>query len=116
MQPLPRRRRLACAMATRSGRRTRRRASGALHGRERGETMKATELLGTRASNGKLGEPAPDDETLNAIVRDALRAPDHAALRPWRIFTVRGEARERLGDLFAEIEGGEGEALERARR
>lgn len=78
--------------------------------------MEATELLATRASNGKLGEPAPDDETLNAVLTDALRAPDHAALRPWKVFVVRGEARERLGDVFAEIEGGEGEALERARR
>lgn len=73
--------------------------------------MDAMELLATRASNGKLEEPAPDEETLNAILSAALRAPDHGALRPWRIFVVRGEARERLGEVFAEIEGGE-----RARR
>src|SRR5690606_29029944 len=69
--------------------------------------MEATELLATRASNGKLGEPAPDDATLHAILEAALRAPDHAALRPWRIFVVRGQAREKLGDLFAEIEDGD---------
>lgn len=78
--------------------------------------MEATELLAARASNGKLGEPAPDDATLDAIVSAALRAPDHGALRPWRVFAVRGDARARLGDVFAEVEGGEGEAVERARR
>ena len=79
--------------------------------------MEAIELLATRASNGKLGEPAPDDATLDAILTAALRAPDHGALRPWRVLVVRGEARERLGDLFAEIEGGASpEETERARR
>lgn len=79
--------------------------------------MEATELLATRASNGKLGEPAPDDATLDAILTAALRAPDHGALRPWKVFVVRGESRARLGDLFAEIEGGASEAeTERARR
>lgn len=79
--------------------------------------MEATELLATRASNGKLGEPAPDDATLEAILTAALRAPDHGALRPWKVFVVRGEARERLGDLFAEIEGGATEEqTARARR
>lgn len=81
--------------------------------------MNAMELLSTRASNGKLGEPAPDQATLHAILEAALRAPDHAMLRPWRVLLVRGEARARLGDVFAQIEGGEGadaETIERARR
>lgn len=64
--------------------------------------MDAIELLSTRASNGKLGEPAPDAETLNEILDAALRAPDHGALRPWKILVLRGEARARLGDLFRE--------------
>ena len=62
--------------------------------------MDALELLRTRASNGKLTEPAPDDETLQEIVQDALRAPDHAALRPWKILVIRGEGLKRLGELF----------------
>ena len=81
--------------------------------------MNAMELLSTRASNGKLAEPAPDDATLSAILAAALRAPDHAALRPWRVLLVRGDARARLGEVFAEVEAGEGadpEAIERARR
>jgi nitroreductase len=81
--------------------------------------MDAKELLATRVSNGKLGEPAPDDATVHEILEAALRAPDHAMLRPWRVFVLRGPARERLGDLFAEVErngGADGEAIQRARR
>ncbi|MEC7522528.1 MAG: nitroreductase [Myxococcota bacterium] len=64
--------------------------------------MDAMELLRTRASNGKLEAPAPDDATLAEILEAALRAPDHAALRPWKILTIRGEARDALGEVFAE--------------
>jgi len=64
--------------------------------------MDAHELLLTRASNGKLREPGPDDETLRAIVQEALRAPDHGLLRPWRLQLVRGTARERLGAVMRE--------------
>jgi nitroreductase len=78
--------------------------------------MDAIELLSTRSSHPKLAEPAPDDGTLRDILRDALRAPDHALLRPWRVLVVRGEGRERLGDVLADVEGGSDEARERARR
>jgi len=64
--------------------------------------MEALELLRTRASNGKLTEPAPDDDTLRLAMEAAARAPDHASLRPWRIRFVRGQARNRLGDLLAD--------------
>lgn len=64
--------------------------------------MDAMELLLNRASNGKLEAPAPDDEALDEILRAALRAPDHAALRPWTVLVIRGEARDRLGEVFAE--------------
>ena len=46
----------------------------------------------TRASSRSLDAPAPDEATLNEIPEAALRAPDHAALRPWRILVLRGEA------------------------
>jgi nitroreductase len=64
-------------------------------------TLSALELLASRASNGRLTEPAPDDATLAAIVDAALRAPDHALLRPWRVLSIRGDARAKLGDAFA---------------
>jgi nitroreductase len=64
--------------------------------------MDAIDLLMTRCSNGKLGEPAPDDETLQLAIQAAVRAPDHGALRPWRFQLIRGAARERLGKVMRE--------------
>jgi nitroreductase len=63
--------------------------------------MDAIELLKTRASNGKLSEPAPDEASLRIALEAAARAPDHGGLRPWRVHLVRGPARERLGELMA---------------
>lgn len=62
--------------------------------------MDALELLATRASNGKLGEPGPDAAAVRLALLAAARAPDHALLRPWRVRLVRGVARDRLGELF----------------
>lgn len=59
-------------------------------------------MLLTRASNGKLGDPAPDDETVQLAMQAAVRAPDHGLLRPWRLLLVRGDARERLGRVMRE--------------
>lgn len=64
--------------------------------------MDAIEALQTRTSWPRLVEPAPSDEQLHELLRAAVRAPDHAMLRPWRFLVVRGEARTRLGEMFAE--------------
>jgi nitroreductase len=81
--------------------------------------MDALELLHTRASNGKLTEPGPDDATLTLAFEAAARAPDHGALRPWRIHVVRGAAREALGAVLAELEaardGASAESIDKAR-
>lgn len=44
--------------------------------------------------------PAPSLDALHRMTEAALRAPDHAGLVPFRFAAVRGEARERLADLF----------------
>jgi nitroreductase len=64
----------------------------------------AVELLLNRHSTPakQLAEPAPEGEHLELILRAAMSAPDHRALRPWRFLLVSGEARNRLGDVFAE--------------
>lgn len=49
----------------------------------------------------KMGEPGPDDAALDRLLQAAAAAPDHGKLRPWRYLVVRGEARARLGELFA---------------
>ena len=63
--------------------------------------MDAYEALVTRVSPKELGEPAPDEASLRKIIAAALRAPDHGRLRPWRFISIRGEGRNRLGDVLA---------------
>lgn len=62
--------------------------------------MQTLEALLTRYSSSKLTTPAPNKEQLNIAFKAALRAPDHARLRPTRFITVEGEAREALGQCF----------------
>lgn len=59
------------------------------------------QVLSSRVSHRKLIAPAPSDEQVNAIMSVALRAPDHALLRPWRFRIYSGEALKRLGRQFA---------------
>jgi len=60
------------------------------------------ENLLSRVSVKVLGEPAPGNAQLRTIFEAAVRAPDHGKLRPWRFFVVRGDARQRLSELFNE--------------
>lgn len=64
----------------------------------------AIELLLNRHSTPAkhLGAPAPEGEHLDLVLRAAMSAPDHGALKPWRFLLVKGEARNKLGDIFAE--------------
>lgn len=61
-----------------------------------------TETLLSRASIKTLGEPGPTDAHLRLIFEAAVRAPDHGKLRPWKFFVIRGDARGRLSEMFAE--------------
>ncbi len=60
----------------------------------------ALEALHGRVSSARLSGEVGETE-LDNIFRAALRAPDHAQLRPWRFLTVSGEARQKLGALYA---------------
>lgn len=51
----------------------------------------------------ELGDPAPSAEELDIILRAATRVPDHGMLTPWRFILYRGEARERVGQLLADL-------------
>jgi nitroreductase len=64
--------------------------------------MEALTALHNRVSSSRMTEEEPAAEVLEAVFRSALRAADHARLRPWRFLVIRGEARERLGGLFAD--------------
>ena len=64
--------------------------------------MDAMELLRTRFSALKLGEPAPSAQTIEAMLESAARAPDHGRLQPWRLILIEGEARIGFGEVLAE--------------
>lgn len=63
--------------------------------------LDAMTLLHSRVSVTRLCDPAPSAEQREQIFQAALRAPDHARLRPWRFLQIEGTAREALGVLFA---------------
>ncbi len=66
-----------------------------------GELMnQALHLLHTRSSTPRLQAPAPDAEQLDAMLRAAVRSPDHAQLMPWRLLVVAGEGLTALGELY----------------
>lgn len=48
-----------------------------------------------------LTEPGPSAEDLDAILRVGMRVPDHRKLEPWRVLIIEGEARTKLGEVFA---------------
>lgn len=67
-----------------------------------------------------LVEPGPSDDELRTLTQAALRAPDHAALVPFRFRAVRGQARERMAALFEQAalavgKDAEGASLDRER-
>jgi nitroreductase len=64
--------------------------------------MDAIQLLHTRYSASKLGEPAPSAEAVRAMLDSAARVPDHGRLLPWRLILIEGDARRRFGDLLAD--------------
>ncbi|MBN3562641.1 nitroreductase family protein [Aliamphritea spongicola] len=63
--------------------------------------MDALTNLQQRFSQPLLQEPGPDAEQLDNMFAAAMRAPDHAALRPWRFLVIDGDARGELGELYA---------------
>jgi nitroreductase len=84
------------------------------------EGQAAMRLLLTRysVSAKHLREPGPPDEAIWAMGMAALRAPDHEKRIPFRFVVARGEALERLADLFADYgrrHGKAGADLERER-
>ena len=76
-----------------------------------GETNAVLEGLINRNStpprlfDGRVPPRADIDRMLEA----AMTAPDHGLVRPWRFHIVEGDARHRLGELFAEAITGAGD-------
>lgn len=70
--------------------------------------MDALHALLTRRSSPRLSAPAPSKEQINTLMLAALRAADHALLKPFRFLSISGAGLDELGSLFikAEIEAG----------
>jgi nitroreductase len=69
----------------------------------------ALTFLQQRSSVAKLVAPAPNVLELNEMFKAAVRAPDHARLKPWRFIVIEGDARNVLGEVFvAAQEAGSG--------
>jgi nitroreductase len=49
----------------------------------------------------QLGEPGPDDASLQRMLRSAVRVPDHGKRVPFRFLRIQGEARHALGEALA---------------
>ena len=66
--------------------------------------MDALDLIVNRASvPPRLFEETPLGEAvLEQIFATIVTAPDHGLVRPYRFLTIQGDAREALGDVFAE--------------
>ena len=65
--------------------------------------MQAIDALLERNSAVRLSEPAPQGGDRDTVLQAALRAPDHARLRPWRFLLIEAEARSAFGNLMAEV-------------
>ena len=62
--------------------------------------MEAIENILSRNSISKLGDPHPTSEEMDLIYKAALRAPDHAWLRPSEFIEVTSSGLDRLSNIF----------------
>jgi len=62
--------------------------------------MNPLETLLSRKSHNKLAAPAPTQEQLQIMMQAALRAPDHAQLKPWHYRIYTGDSLVKLGEHF----------------
>jgi nitroreductase len=71
------------------------------------------EAVERRRSYPRVTSDAPTSQQLLPLIAAAATVPDHAALRPWRLIELRGDARTRLGEAFVEESGLTGADAER---
>ena len=68
-------------------------------------TNPTLDLLLTRRSvlAKNLGEPGPDEESLQKILSAGIRVPDHGRAEPWRIQVLRKDAQRALAETCVGI-------------
>ncbi len=65
---------------------------------------KTIDFLTTRRSTvaRMMDEPGPSDDEMKKIMEAGMRVPDHGRLTPWRFITIRGDARDTIGNVIAD--------------
>ena len=53
-----------------------------------------------RVSNKNLELPYPSDEEMQTVYKAAMRAPDHAWLRPTKFIEIKGKGLDKLSKIF----------------
>lgn len=64
--------------------------------------MTPLDTLLSRKSHNKLTEPAPTASQIELMLQAALRAPDHAQLKPWKYRIFQAGSLLTLADLFTQ--------------
>ena len=62
--------------------------------------MKVIDNILSRNSISKLGKPHPTSEEMELVYKSALRAPDHAWLRPSQFIEISGKGLDKLSEIF----------------
>jgi len=78
----------------------------------------AIDFLTSRYSCGKLTHPAPSDVEIDNMLSVAMRAPDHAGLKPAHFVVIKGEGLTKLSELFIDVakaDGGDASVLLRSK-
>jgi nitroreductase len=63
--------------------------------------MELFEAIHNRQTHGKVKPDPVPRETIEKLLSAAVQAPNHHKVRPWRFVVLTGNARNRLGDVFA---------------
>ncbi len=63
--------------------------------------MDVFEAIHNRHSQGKVKPDALPRALIEKLLSAAVQAPNHYRVRPWRFVVLTGDARNKLGDVFA---------------
>ncbi len=65
--------------------------------------MDTIEAIHTRTSIKRFTQQPVEREKIEQLLDAGAQAPNHHKVRPWRFIVVSGEARNRLGDVMADV-------------
>ncbi len=65
--------------------------------------MDTLEAICTRRSISRFSARTVERDKIEALLQAGAQAPNHYKVRPWRFVVIDGQARERLGDVMAQV-------------